>query len=226
VGNALMAYVDFRGADARGPSLQDHFLLIESTIPAPLVGPVARAFAVYALARRSEFSDDQIRRSLLDLTAADDAHPDGALNHSTLYLASGHDDSGGRYVYRRDDRPRIVWPGASDSRGFETIHAEMSAFSTAQGAHFIVNPRTTLFGGRLMAPHPLGGCPMADDASHGVVDHAGRVFDPRGGFHPGLYVMDGSVIPRSLGSTPLLTICALAERASSVIAGELDRRRR
>jgi cholesterol oxidase len=149
--------------------------------------------------------------------------PDGALNHSTLYLASGHDDAGGRYVYRRDARPRIEWANLDSQRFVYTITGEMAAFSAAQGGHFIENPRSALFGGRLMAPHPLGGCPMADDARGGVVDHAGRVFDPRrgGAVHPGLYVMDASVIPRSLGSTPLLTICALAERAAPLLAAEL-----
>lgn len=223
VGNALMAYLDFRNAHAPGPLLEDRFLLIEGTIPAPLVDAVAKAFAIYALGRRGDFTNEQLRRSLLDLGAPDGAHPDGALNHSTLYLASGHDDSGGRYVYRNDARPRIEWGGLDSSRFFSTINAEMAAFSAAQGGHYIENPRSALFGGRLMAPHPLGGCPMGDDAQTGVVDHAGRVFDPRrgGAVHRGLYVMDASVIPRSLGSTPLLTICALAERAAPIIAAEL-----
>jgi cholesterol oxidase len=76
-----------------------------------------------------------------------------------------------------------------------------------------------LFGGRIVAPHPLGGCAMANDVQHGVVDHLGRVFDPSGRrIHQGLHVLDASIIPRSLGATPLLTICALAERACEWIA--------
>jgi cholesterol oxidase len=55
--------------------------------------------------------------------------------------------------------------------------------------------------------HPLGGCPMADDAQSGVVDDAGKVHG-----YDGLYVLDGSIVPTALGVNPSKTIAALAER--------------
>jgi choline dehydrogenase-like flavoprotein len=58
------------------------------------------------------------------------------------------------------------------------------------------------------ASHPLGGCRMADSKDLGVVDHRGEVFD-----YEGLFCMDSSAIPTSLGVNPSLTISALAERA-------------
>jgi len=54
--------------------------------------------------------------------------------------------------------------------------------------------------------HILGGCAIAADVDSGVVDSSGEVFG-----HPGLYVMDGSLIGANLGVNPSLTITALAE---------------
>ena len=58
--------------------------------------------------------------------------------------------------------------------------------------------------------HPLGGCRMADSADLGVVDHRCETFG-----YEGLFCMDSSAIPTSLGVNPSLTISAVCERAAS-----------
>ena len=60
--------------------------------------------------------------------------------------------------------------------------------------------------------HPLGGARIAENADDGVVDHTGQVFG-----NPGLYVADGSALPRAPGWPPSMTIAALAERQAELI---------
>jgi cholesterol oxidase len=63
---------------------------------------------------------------------------------------------------------------------------------------------------------------MAENAENGVVNHKGQAFSGANGVavHDSLYVCDGSIMPRSLGVNPLLTICALAERCVAHLAQE------
>lgn len=60
--------------------------------------------------------------------------------------------------------------------------------------------------------HILGGCGIGTDETTGVINTCHEVFN-----YPGLYVVDGSVIPANLGVNPSLTITALAERAMSLV---------
>jgi choline dehydrogenase-like flavoprotein len=57
--------------------------------------------------------------------------------------------------------------------------------------------------------HLVGGCRMATDAEHGVVDADQRTFAV-----PNLYVTDGSVLPTQGSANPALTIMALAARCA------------
>jgi cholesterol oxidase len=77
-------------------------------------------------------------------------------------------------------------------------------------------------GGRLITVHPLGGCSMADTGHRGVVDDTGEVFRGDGAeVHHGLHVLDGAIVPTSLGVNPFLTIAALAWRACDTILARL-----
>ena len=60
------------------------------------------------------------------------------------------------------------------------------------------------------AAHPLGGNRMAESKDLGVVNHWCEAFD-----NEGLFCMDSSAIPTSLGVNPSLTISAVAERAAA-----------
>jgi cholesterol oxidase len=66
--------------------------------------------------------------------------------------------------------------------------------------------------GAPITAHILGGCRMAVGPERGVVDFCGEAFG-----HPGLYVVDGSIVPVNLGVNPSLTITALAERVMASI---------
>lgn len=58
--------------------------------------------------------------------------------------------------------------------------------------------------------HIMGGTPFGRNAEEGVIDLNCEVFN-----YPGLYVVDGSIIPANPGINPSLTITALAEYAMS-----------
>ena len=60
--------------------------------------------------------------------------------------------------------------------------------------------------------HMLGGCLMGPTEDQGVIDADFQVHN-----YPGLYVVDGSVVPANPGVNPSLTITALAEYAMSRI---------
>ena len=60
--------------------------------------------------------------------------------------------------------------------------------------------------------HLMGGIPFGKSEEDGVIDLNFEVFN-----YPGLYVVDGSVMPANPGVNPSLTITALAEYAMSKI---------
>ncbi|MGF6774370.1 cholesterol oxidase [Paraburkholderia sp. GAS199] len=145
----------------------------------------------------------------------------GALNHTQAYLVMAHDDESGEISVGDNGRPRIAWQNAGKQPIYQTVEDTLKKATQPLGGKYVRNPISTkLLGNQIVTVHPLGGCGMAEDAEHGVVDQAGRVFNGTAGsaVHDGLYVMDGAVMPISLGVNPLLTISALAERNCALLA--------
>lgn len=165
-------------------------------------------------------------------------HPAALVNTMTL-LGMGHDSASGIIVYdAKADRMKWGWPEAGDEKTSTRHKERMKGCVEALGGIYIANPAVSALpvsmrnvlsgptpGGTVFTVHPLGGCRMGDMALNSVVNHRGVAWKADGELHEGLYVMDGSTIPSSLGANPMLTITALAERACDLILKGLTKKK-
>jgi cholesterol oxidase len=221
VGPCIAGIIDLRDQ----PNLEDGMVVEEGSIPGVLSLSLPCVFAAAAAAIGKNTGNglasfvDGCKRKMGGLLGGPHY---GAVQNTQTYLAMSHDDSKGRmYLDSATDRLRIGWKGVGGQPGFSHVSDVLQHATKAHGGTFINNPIwTKLFKHHVVTVHPLGGCAMADDAEHGVVNHKGQVFAGSYGtaVHEGLYVCDGAVIPRSLGVNPLLTISALAERSMDLLA--------
>ncbi len=73
---------------------------------------------------------------------------------------------------------------------------------------------TDVNGSLTIVLHNLGGCSMGKDRNNGVVDSDGRVYKGNGAtlteHYSDFYVVDGAIVPTSIGVNSSLTISALA----------------
>ncbi len=212
VGPTIVSMIDERAAG--GPLIQ------EGAIPGSL-GIVLR-FLAPLMARISEMPFGRISATRLQLWRELDSMirgaRHGALRRTQTFLAMAEDDGNGEMGLSRD-RLRIKWNDAGRQEIYRQISARLAQLTRAMNGRFVVNPFwTRMFGRRLMTVHPLGGCRLADNSDSGVADDMGEVFEPTPSGdrrHHGLYVCDGSIVPKSLGVNPALTISALAERIAT-----------
>ncbi len=129
-------------------------------------------------------------------------------------LQMGRDDAVGTMRLDEDGRLIIDYPFEENGEFYAYLDDLARMIARAADSWFVPN----MVARRLQVievPHNLGGVPMGATAEEGVVDHAGRVFG-----YDDLMVLDGSIIPTTLGPNPALTILALAERAMDVVLGD------
>ena len=202
VGDAL----DGDGSAGRGFYVQDAGYpvfadwLVEST---QLPGQVRRMtrFAVSRLRRRLGGSPKTGISADIGAMIGPGRLSDGSLP----LLGMGRDIPDG-VMHLHKGHLEIDWTTSSSEAYFTRVRAVMNALSDDLGATFQDNP--LWWTRRVITVHPLGGVPMGRHVAEGVCDADGQVF----GF-PGLYVLDGSLMPGPVGANPSLTIAAVADRA-------------
>jgi cholesterol oxidase len=150
-----------------------------------------------------------LARGVVLLTLAD-------LNRAMTLLGMGHDRAEGE-IRLEAGTPTVRWPDYDRQPSHAELARLMDQYARAFGGRF-----EAFSPARNTTAHPLGGCRMGASAATGVVNHRGQVFDASAGdqsraVHAGLYVADASIMPTALGSNPLLTIAALAERIADLI---------
>ncbi len=223
VGPCITSVVDLRHKD----QLEDGMTLEEGSIPAPIRGVVAKAMLPMSRLIGKDTDSgfkDYLSEKWREIQTFFGGPFKGAINHTQVYLVMSH-DSGDGAMELKDNRIKINWKGVGKEAIFKKVSGKLKDATTALGGTYIKNPSwTKLLDYDLVTVHPLGGCIMGDDATSAVVDHKGQVFKGKSGklLYPGLYVMDGAIIPRPVGTNPLLTISGLAERNCKLIADEMQ----
>ena len=130
----------------------------------------------------------------------------------TLYQASREDAEHLRFGIARLVEVYLAAGAKRVFTGFAPVPEIRNRDGLAQFEAASVNPAHF----EILAFHPLGTCPMGADPKTSVVSYDLQTHDV-----PGLCVMDGSVIPSSLGVNPQVTIMTLAMRAATRLAETL-----
>ncbi|MGZ4704293.1 MAG: alpha/beta fold hydrolase [Acidimicrobiales bacterium] len=221
VGPTITGLVDLRAT----PELTDGHVVEEGAIPGGLAFGMPAALAAAAVydGRTDDQAPAGTAERLIDtIVSLGGGSRRGAVDRTLTYLVMGHDDTNG-HLHLEDDRVRVAWRGVGEAAEFHDVDALLVRMTDALGGRFVRDPMwSEQLGESLVTVHPLGGCGMGESSADGVVDHRGRVFAGPAGdaVYESLYVMDGSVIPVSLGVNPLLTISGLAERSCELLCHE------
>ena len=235
VGPTITSTIDWRSDDP-----QTSLVVEDLAVPGPLRRLFEEAFTTSDVLRR--LADGDCTTHWRKHGQTDDAQVNPrAIANSLVVALIGRDDANGKLTLGKnalgedaDGMLTVQWPALRQDERFARHYLRLEAAlkDAKLGGRLIDNPLwrplsdklERVFGlqrGPQMSVHPLGGCAMADSSSHGVTDDLGQVYDAADhsanaspvATHDGLVVLDGSIVPTSLGINPALTICVLALRA-------------
>ncbi|PSK99985.1 cholesterol oxidase [Murinocardiopsis flavida] len=126
-------------------------------------------------------------------------------------LAMGTDSGNGTLRLDRSGKATLSWRNRWQAHLYRSqlrVGPLIARFLDAR----LYSPFTWSLLRRTVTVHALGGVRAGADAATGVVDEVGEVHG-----YPGLFVMDGSVLPAATGVNPSATILAVAERSIETV---------
>jgi cholesterol oxidase len=238
IGPTITAMIDLRTGDAK-----TDLVIQDLAVP----GPLRRLFeeATTSFQVLNQLGNADWRSHKNGWPDEDDAAVNpNAIKNSLVLAMIGRDNAEGELILGDgpicDDADGLLtvrWPELRMDPRFENHHRRLSKMmeQSKLGGTVVNNVLWRPFSdtlerlfeaqrGPLVTVHPLGGCAMADDVRQGVTDHCGRVFDAAGrsghSVHQGLVVLDGSIVPTSLGINPSLSIAVLTLRAITRLKAE------
>ena len=164
------------------------------------------------------------------LSSANSQSPEEFVYNKIVLFGIGLDDKKGQLAPKNGDGRGLDLKEEDklDRPIFNNIIDTMKLFAKEIGKDredSLVIPMWSVKNKTQIVAHPLGGCPMGSNPTKGVVDSVGRVFKVNESsidtatidYYDNLYVVDGSIIPSSLGVNPSLTISALAFKVAESI---------
>lgn len=221
-GPGIAGLVDLRKVDGNldDPQAPPHWIMEDGGVPGAIDLPYRAMLTAFSRIN----ADGPVNEKLLHRLMRYGREVTGeSIDNTLLYLIMTHDDSGGKLKLESNGKVAIDWVGAGLNPNLKKISDQLSKVTT-QDAVYVRNPMWGgALGNSLITVHPLGGCPMGDSIETGVVDDRGRLFRAGGNnkFYENLFVLDGSIVPTSLGVNPHMTISALSERSLHLWASEL-----
>lgn len=131
-------------------------------------------------------------------------------------LMMGRDDAVGSFKLDKENKAIIDINLADNDAYVKYLEKWGKIFSKEANSYFMPNviAKTLKI---VEVPHSMGGCSMGKNELSGVVDSYGRVFG-----YENFLILDGSILPCSLGPNPALTILAFAERSMETVIPQME----
>jgi cholesterol oxidase len=170
--------------------------------------------ALGTVGRAAKFATDRLMGAMSDSDATSVGADlalllgDARLSSTSLPLLGMGRDIADGVLRLREGRLEVDWTTETSLDYFNGVRDTMKTIADQLGGRYMDNPLWWIK--RVITVHPLGGAPMGRHDREGVCDSYGEVYG-----HPGLYVLDGSLLPGPVGANPSLTIAAVADRAAT-----------